>query len=102
MKKIIILLLLLFVLNFTATVYAVEVDEASIVEKRYKNIILFIGDGMGPNHVDAGGIYLGEDLCFDVVNEKWSYHAYSNTDSLTSQGFTLDESKSLLRPEENK
>ena len=102
MKKFIILLLLLFVLSFTATAYAVELTEIQTVEKKYKNVILFIGDGMGPNHVDAGGIYLGESLCFDVVNEKWAYHAYSNTDSLTSAGFTLDESKSLLRPEENK
>ena len=102
MRKIIILILLLFVVNFTATAYAVEVDNTPTIEKRYKNVILFIGDGMGPNHVDAGGIYLGESLCFDVVNEKWAYHAYSNTDSLTSQGFNLDESKSLLRPEENK
>ena len=102
MKKIVILILLLFVLNFTATAYAVEIDETPIIQKRYKNVILFIGDGMGPNHVDAGGIYLGESLCFDVINENWAYHAYSNTDSLTSAGFALDESKSLLRPEENK
>ena len=67
----------------------------------YKNVILFIGDGMGPNHVDAGGIYLGEPLCFDQTNTEWTYHAYSNTDSRTSEGFTLDETKSLLRPEEN-
>ena len=62
---------------------------------------MFIGDGMGVSHVDAGGIYKGSSLCFDQTNEKWSYHAYSNTDSLSSQGFTLDESKSLIRPEEN-
>lgn len=69
--------------------------------KTYKNVIMFIGDGMGPNHVDAGGIYLGEPLVFDKTDENWAYHAYSNTDSLSSEGFTLDTSKSLLRPEEN-
>ena len=96
MKKIILVLLLMFIVSFTATVYSVELDDEEIVNKTYKNVILFIGDGMGPNHVDAGGIYLGEDLCFDVVNEKWTYHAYSNTDSRTSEGFTLDTTLSLL------
>ena len=62
---------------------------------------MFIGDGMGVAHVDAGGIYKGSPLCFDQTNDDWTYHAYSNTDSLTSMGFTLDESKSLIRPEEN-
>ena len=70
-------------------------------DRKIKNVIMFIGDGMGVNHVDAGGIYKGEPLVFDVTNDKWAYHAYSNTDSLTSAGFTLDETKSLLRPEEN-
>lgn len=80
-----------------------ENSEVKITEitKKYKNVIIFIGDGMGPNHVDAGGVYLGKPLCFDVTDENWTYHAYSNTDSLTSEGFTLDESKSLLRPELN-
>ena len=102
MKKIVLVLLLLFTVSFTATAYCVELDDQEVVNKSFKNVILFIGDGMGPNHVDAGGIYLGEDLCFDVTNDKWAYHAYSNTDSATSQGFTLDETLSLLRPEENK
>ena len=69
--------------------------------KQYKNVILFIGDGMGTQHVNAGGIYKGEPLVFDVTDENWTYHAYSNTDSRTSQGFTLDTSKSLIRPQEN-
>ena len=46
-------------------------------------------------------ICLGEPLVFDKTDENWAYHAYSNTDSLSSEGFTLDTSKSLLRPEEN-
>lgn len=75
--------------------------EISTITKKYKNVIMFIGDGMGPNHVDAGGVYLGKPMCFDVINEKWTYHAYSNTDSLTSEGFTFDTTKSLLRPELN-
>ena len=92
MKKIILVLLLLVIVSFTATVYSVELGDEEVTNKSIKNVILFIGDGMGPNHVDAGGIYLGEDLCFDVVNEKWAYHAYSN----------IDTTLSLLRPEENK
>lgn len=70
-------------------------------EQKIKNVILFIGDGMGPNHVDAGGIAKGEPLCFDQVTEDWAYHAYANTDSLSSAAYTLDETKTLLRPEEN-
>ena len=102
MKKIVIALTLLFVVTFATTAYSKELSEEELVEKQFKNVIMFIGDGMGPNHVDAGGIYLGQSLCFDVTNEKWAYHAYSNTDSRTSEGFTLDESKSLIRPELNK
>lgn len=69
---------------------------------KIKNVIMFIGDGMGPNHVDAGEIYLGRDFVFSNPNDsKWSFHGYQNTDSLTSVGYTLDTSKSLLRPELN-
>lgn len=69
---------------------------------KIKNVIIFIGDGMGPNHVSAGGVYLDHPLAFaDEDNKNWSYHAYSNTDSLTSEGFTLDTSRSLIHPEIN-
>lgn len=77
-------------------------EQAIQTSDKIKNVIMFIGDGMGPNHVDAGGVFKGSPLCFDVTDENWAYHAYSNTDSLTSNGFTLDTTKSLLRPEENK
>lgn len=70
-------------------------------DKKIKNVILFIGDGMGPNHVDAGNIFKGSPLTFDKVDEKWSYHAYVNTDSLSSEAFKLDTSKSLIRPDLN-
>ena len=103
MKKLVIILTLLLIVVFTPSASTLaQVGEEEVVCSKYKNVIMFIGDGMGPNHVDAGGIYLGQPLCFDVTNDKWSYHAYSNTDSLTSQGFSLDTTKSLLRPEENK
>lgn len=72
------------------------------IDNKIKNVIMFIGDGMGPNHVDAGEIYKGSPLTFaDKDNLKWTYHGYQNTDSLTSKGFWLDTSLSLLRPEYN-
>lgn len=72
---------------------------SSLEETGIKNVIMFIGDGMGVNIVDAGSIYKGETLIFD--GEEFSYHAYMDTDSLSSEAFYLDETKSLLNPEEN-
>ena len=65
---------------------------------KIKNVILFIGDGMGLAHIEASEIYKNEKLSF----QNFPYQAFMNTDSLSSIGFTLDESKSLIRPEENK
>ena len=102
MKKLIIVITLFFVVNFTLVANCAQTKDSNKDITSYKNVIMFIGDGMGPNHVDAGGIYLGKDLCFDVTDSNWKYHAYSNTDSRTSEAFTLDETKSLIRPELNK
>ena len=90
--------------NITKDVISYTVDNFNknkIVNKdnKIKNVILFIGDGMGHNHVDAGGIYKGEPLVFDT--DLYSFHGFVDTDSLTSEGFTLDTSKSLIRPDEN-
>lgn len=101
MKKIVISLIVAVCLFLGICLKASSVEIKEDYQSKYKNVILFIGDGMGPNHVDAGEIYLGQPFCFNVTNDKWTYHAYSNTDSLTSQGFTLDQTKSLIRPEEN-
>ena len=100
MKKLVIVLTLLVLLNLclVADSSNLEVVEST---SAYKNVIVFIGDGMGPNHVDAGEVLLGREFCFNQTNDDWTYHAYSNTDSLTSVGFTLDTSKSLIRPELN-
>lgn len=71
-------------------------------DRKIKNVILFIGDGMGPNHVSAAEILKGSSLSFTNKNDlNWSLNGYQNTDSLTSNGFTLDTTKSLLRPELN-
>ena len=63
MKKIFILVMLVLVLLFTpsSSTLAKAGEEVSEVNS-YKNVIMFIGDGMGPNHVDAAGIYLGEKM----------------------------------------
>ena len=69
---------------------------------KIRNIIVMIGDGMGYNHVEAGSYFKGSPLCFaDESNPDWTYHALVCTDSLTSQGFTLDTTKSLINPIEN-
>lgn len=69
---------------------------------KIKNVIMFIGDGMGPNHVSAAEVYKGSSVSFsNPSDERWTYHGYQNTDSLTSNGFTLDTTKSLLDPEFN-
>ena len=87
MRKTLITLTILLTVFLTICFSAsADVTKEVVIESKYKNVILFMGDGMGPNHVDAGGIYLGEPLCFDVTDSNWTYHAYSNTDSLTSQG----------------
>lgn len=68
-----------------------------------KNVILFIGDGMGLGQIEAAEVKKGDDLSFHNKNDSsWTYHGYINTDSVTSNGFTLDTTKSLIRPEQNK
>lgn len=44
------------------------------------NVILLIGDGMGPAHVEAARLYAGGPLVFDSA----PHHALMTTDSLTS------------------
>ena len=46
-----------------------------------KNIILIIGDGMGPVHLNAGQIYDGKTYAFTEWN-----HTVADTDSISSQG----------------
>lgn len=73
------------------------------ISNEIKNVIMFIGDGMGLGQIEAAEVKKGSDLSFSNTNDPaWTYHGYSNTDSLTSEGFTLDTTKSLIRPELNK
>ena len=83
--------------NELSTLAKLSFDSVN-VDKKIKNIILFIGDGMGVAHVEATNRYLDNDLSF----ETFPYSGYVNSDSLSSNGFTLDTTKSLIRPEENK
>ena len=46
-----------------------------------KNVILMIGDGMGPNHVKAGEIYKGSQLAIHSM----PYQAYSLTSSASNE-----------------
>lgn len=43
-----------------------------------RNVILFLGDGMGPEHVEATSMYLGRSLIF----ESFSYTTTMTTDSV--------------------
>lgn len=41
-----------------------------------KNVILFIGDGMGFEHVEAARLYLGENLCFEDFSYQGELRTY--------------------------
>jgi len=45
-----------------------------------KNIIIVMGDGMGPTQIQAGRMVAGRDLSFEALSEP----TYINTDSLTT------------------
>lgn len=53
-------------------------------EVRARNVILFVGDGMGPEHVNAARAFLGGPLSF----EHFPYHSDLGTDSATVSGPT--------------
>lgn len=90
--------------NYNPTNVELFVRNANVNnDKNIKNVILFIGDGMGLGQIEAAEIKKGNDLSFHNYNDSsWTYHGYINTDSLTSNGFTLDTTNSLIRPELNK
>lgn len=53
-------------------------------DARARNVILFVGDGMGPQHVNAARAFLGRPLSF----EHFPYHSDLGTDSATASGPT--------------
>ena len=58
-----------------------ETQPPQIFSGEIKNVILIIGDGMGPEHIEAGQIFEGETYDFT----KWN-GSFCNTDSLHSNG----------------
>lgn len=48
----------------TAVLSAVGLSACS-PNRKIKNIIIVIGDGMGLKHITAGSLYIGEELCFE-------------------------------------
>ena len=53
-----------------------------ITDKKIKNIILMIGDGMGENHVKAGAIYKGEELNIQKIKKR-TYVTTFSTEKIT-------------------
>ena len=48
-----------------------------------KNVILLIGDGMGPNQIKAGELFLGEKLCFQNFPYSVKVETRSNNAEVT-------------------
>ena len=107
MKKIIIFLTLIFTSVFSLKndyqAFANNKEDGFSISlptyehKTYKNVILFIGDGMGVTTVEATRIYNGGHLAMTDYFD-FELLAYSRTDSITSTGFAYDESKNLIDP----
>ena len=110
MKKNIFVILMLSALIPTLNACNYDINNAQLFVRNanvnsssnIKNVILFIGDGMGLGQIEAAEIKKGKDLSFHNKDDSsWTYHGYVNTDSVTSNGFTLDETKSIIRPNQN-
>jgi len=59
-----------------------EEEKIPATDKKIKNIIYMIGDGMGENHIIAGGLYVGEELNIQTIKNK-SYVTTASTESVT-------------------
>ena len=75
-KKIPLLLCLLLIVTLIAGCNAPEGPSYEV--GRIRNIVLIIGDGMGPSHVQMGEMALGEEFVF----RNW-HHTSCNTNSLS-------------------
>lgn len=58
----------------------IKIGKIPTTESKIKNVIYMIGDGMGENHIIAGGIYLGESLNIQKITDK----SYVKTSSLST------------------
>jgi len=54
----------------------VTICTVSTVQAKPKNMILFIADGMGFEHVEAARLYLGENLCFEDFDNQGELRTY--------------------------
>jgi len=57
-----------------------ELEQIPTTDKKIKNVIFMLGDGMGENHIIAGSIYKGEELNIQKIENK----AYVKTASTTA------------------
>ncbi len=78
MKKNRISKLLAVLLAFAMLIACVSPAFAIVIPQDVKNVILLIGDGMGPNALEWTKAELGVELCMDTL----PYQGYSMTDSL--------------------
>lgn len=84
MKKFLILVLALLVLGVEvapqtrAPADDLRTQPAAFAVDDVRNVILFVGDGMGPEHVRATALYLGRPLVF----ETWPHRGSMTTDSV--------------------
>lgn len=65
----------------TDEIYSQE-EEIPTTDKKIKNVIYMIGDGMGENHIIAGELYVGEELNIQTIKNK-SYVTTASTESVT-------------------
>ena len=89
MKKNVLVLLLLFTVSFTATAYCVELDDEEVVNKSFKNVILFIGDGMGATQVAVTESYLSYKALSSLVDVIAAPNPVASTVNSCSFGYSL-------------
>ena len=79
MKKLRTLLTIILALAISSTVFACSSAPAgeNILPEDVKNVILLIGDGMGPNQIKAGEIYKGKQLAMQSISQKTTVNTNS-------------------------
>ena len=68
--------------NSTSEISLQQSERIPTTDKKIKNVIYMIGDGMGENHIIAGGIYKGQELNIQAIQNK-SYVITSSTEEVT-------------------
>ena len=60
-----------------------KIEETFVAKEDVKNVILLIGDGMGPNQIRAGALYKGEPLFMQTLQQKTYVETCSASDEVT-------------------